>query len=135
MRMLHTKPAVALLGALFALGVAALARGETAPGPYRSLAIGAPADGATVFDNGGNVEVSVSISPALRAGDRVVLALDGRAVRERSGARFALSRVDRGEHTLRARVIDAGGNTLISSAPATFYLWRASRLFPNRRRG
>lgn len=117
-----------------AAGVAPSARGTAIARPYRSVAIGQPASNATVFDNAGNVEVAVVTSPALRAGDRIALDMDGRPMPPRNQERFELPGLDRGEHTLKARVIDADGDTLISSALVTFYVWRGSLLFPNRRK-
>lgn len=101
---------------------------------YDSIAVVKPAGGSTVFNNAGNVAVTVAVSPALRAraGDRIALILDGRQISVRSATRFQLSGITRGEHTLEAQVVDSGGNALISSNPLKFYLWQASRLFPSR---
>lgn len=112
----------------------AQAQVRTAPA-YSSIAIVQPANEATVFDNAGNVEVRVALSPApdLDAGDRIVLLLDGQQAALQSATQFRLSAVVRGEHTLEARIVDRNGNTVIASAPVKFNLWQASRLFPNRR--
>jgi hypothetical protein len=107
---------------------------ENATLPYHSIAIGQPASNGTIFDNAGNVEVAIVISPSLRAGDRIALNIDGRPMPPRSQERFKLSGLERGEHTLKAGVIDANGDSLISSALVTFYMWRGSLLFPNRRK-
>ena len=48
---------------------------------------------------------------------------------------FRLDGVERGEHTLQARLVDRNGRTLAGSEPVTFHLWQASRLFQNRRGG
>ncbi len=102
---------------------------------YDSIAVAQPANDATVFDNGGNVDVTVAVSPALDkgAGDRIELILDGRRVSLQSAGQFKLSGIARGEHSLEARVVDGSGNLLISSSPVKFHMWQASRLFPNRR--
>jgi hypothetical protein len=102
---------------------------------YDSVAVVKPAGDATVFDNAGNVAVTVAVSPALRtdAGDRIALILDGRRISVRRATHFKLSGITRGEHTLEAQVVDSGGNALISSNSVKFHLWQASRLFPNRR--
>jgi hypothetical protein len=101
---------------------------------YDSIAVVKPAGGSTVFNNAGNVAVTVAVSPALRAraGDRIALILDGRRISVRRATRFKLSGIARGEHSLEAQVVDSSGNALISSNPVKFYLWQASRLFPNR---
>ncbi len=101
---------------------------------YDSIAVVKPAGGSTVFNNAGKVAVTVAVSPALRAraGDRIALILDGRRISVRSATHFKLSGITRGEHTLEAQVLASSGNALISSNPVKFYLWQASRLFPNR---
>ncbi len=102
---------------------------------YHSIAVVKPAGNSTVFNNAGNVGVTVAVSPALRtdAGDRIALILDGRQIAVRSATHFKLSGITRGEHSLEAQVVDSSGNALISSNPVKFHLWQASRLFPNRR--
>lgn len=103
---------------------------------YNVIAVTKPADGSTVFNNVGDVDVTVVVSPALRAdaGDQIVLLVDGRRAAEQSATHFQLSGIVRGEHTLEALVVDASGNALISSKPVKFYMWHASRLFRNRHR-
>lgn len=102
---------------------------------YESVAIVKPANEATVFDNSGNVTVKVTVAPFLRidAGDRIVLLLDGAPAPGQRDTRFELSGVTRGTHTLQAVITDSRGNTVLSSAPVTFHMWQASKLFPNRR--
>lgn len=102
---------------------------------YASIAIVQPANEATVFDNAGNVEVKVALAPAadFDAGDRILLLLDGQQAALQSTTQFRLSAVARGEHRLEARMVDRNGNTVLASAPVEFYVWQASRLFPNRR--
>lgn len=102
---------------------------------YDSIAVVDPANDATVFDNAGNVTVTVAVSPGLRgsAGDQIALILDGRVASVRDATRFKLSEIARGEHTLEAQIVDRGGTVVISSNPVKIYLWQASRLFPARR--
>lgn len=109
-------------------------RQENAISPYHAMAIGQPASNATIFDNAGNVEVTIVISPSLRAGDRIALDMDGHPMPPRTQTHFELPGIVRGEHILRARVVAPSGDTLISSDPVTFHVWQASRLFPNRRK-
>jgi hypothetical protein len=125
------RAAIVLFQVLAAIVVPAPAMAQ----PYRSVTIGEPAPNATIFDNAGNVAVAIATSPALRAGDRIALDIDGHPMPPRSQDRFELSGLDRGEHTLRARVVGPDGDTLIPSALVTFYVWRGSLLFPARRKG
>lgn len=135
---------IALAGALlaFAASVAVLAsvpapapRTDGSPRLYDSIVIRQPASNSTIFDNEGNVEVAVKVSPALRDGDEIALALDGHRTAKQGGSHFRLSGIPRGEHVVLARVVDSNGNALVESAPVTFYVWHASRLFPNRKKG
>jgi len=98
------------------------------------IAIVSPGNDTTVFDNEGTVPVHIDLSPALRndAATHIELLLDGIQVEHKDGE-FILTGVERGEHLLQARVVDANDNTLVESEPIKFYMWQASRLFPGRR--
>jgi hypothetical protein len=63
----------------------------------------------------------------------MILLLDGRAVATTTKSDYMLTGLDRGAHTLTVQVTNAHGNVLATSEQVTFYMWRASRLFPNRR--
>ena len=121
--------------AFLAVLCAALVSGGMQASGYETLRISAPAEDETVHNNEGNVAVAVELSPPLRiaAGERIVLLLDGAVVASGSAQRFELTGIDRGTHSLRARVAAADGSAVAESATVTFHLWRASRLFPGRR--
>lgn len=112
-------------------------------GPYRkvaavaydSISIVTPKDDETVFDNSGNVVVTVMLSPALQsaAGDRITILVDGIVTVKGQEPRLQVSGLVRGAHTLEAGVVNKDGERVISSAPVTFYMWQASRLFRNHR--
>ena len=125
------RAAVAIFMIGFAVHGAAQARA------YDALRIVVPADGETVHDNNGDVRIVVRVSRPLEAGagDRIVLLLDGHAAASGRTTRFELKDVDRGTHNLQARVAAADGSVLEASPVVTFYLRRASRLFPNRQDG
>lgn len=102
---------------------------------YDELSIVRPGREEVVHDNAGHVEVELQLAPPLevKAGHRIRVSLDGVSASEpQQGVQFALDGVERGAHTLQAEVIDEKGAALITSAPVTFYLWRASVLFPGR---
>jgi hypothetical protein len=102
---------------------------------YDAVRIVSPAEDETVHDNSGNVAVTVSVSPPLdvKAGDRILLLLDGRAVASGGMTRFELKGVERGTHDLQAQVAAPDGSILGASTIVAFHMWRASRLFPGRR--
>ena len=104
---------------------------------YVQLAIVSPHDEDTVFDNGGSVAVTILMAPPgpLDGGDRVELYVDGRRADEATATAtgFQLAGIERGAHWLQARIANADGRTVLASAPVQFFLWQASRHFPNRR--
>lgn len=112
------------------------AEAEAAPPPpatdkiqYTSLEITSPTADSSIRDDGGNVEVNISITPALAAEDKVVVFLDGSQIGPggKSG-KITLSNVARGTHSLRASIVDAQGKPLIASSPVSFHLLRRSVL-------
>jgi len=115
-----------------ALPIAPVLAQSGAPG----IAIISPKNEETLHDNAGRVPVSIAIqgSGELPEHSSVRVLLDGKPHgASRNGASFMLEGVERGEHTLQAQVVDAGGKTILSSDTVTFYLWQASRLFPGRK--
>lgn len=103
--------------------------------PYRTLKIVTPVAQGTVHSNTGGFEITTSVSPALRPGDRILVSLDGRLLPSSyRTARIALTDADwqaaagsdRTEHTLQIAVADARGTLLIESAPVSFYARRAT---------
>jgi len=101
---------------------------------YAAISVTSPASEATIRDNTGTIKVSVSLSPALRSGHKLVLLVDGVQKGESASGSFTLNNLDRGSHILIAQVLDKAGKVLISSAPVTFYLFRQSVIRPNRAR-
>ncbi len=97
------------------------------------IRIVAPADEETIHDNSGNVAVDVEVSAAIGGGNVVSLLMDGAVVASGMQLHFDLTDVDRGEHVLVAQVRAADGTVFAASEPVTFYMWRASVLFPGRR--
>ena len=101
------------------------------------LVIIVPTDQTTVFDNAGRLDVRILMSPALplAEGDAVELYLDGvpAAAAIKTATGFVLEKIERGNHQLQARIVNQAGQTVIASEPVTFFMWQASRQFPNRR--
>ena len=91
---------------------------------YDSVAISSPTEGETLFNIGGTMTVTVSVSPPLAETHGVTLFYDGRPVTERPERRttFQVEEVWRGEHTLRAAISDANGQLVSDSPTITFYV-------------
>ncbi len=98
---------------------------------YETLEVLEPAPRDTLWGTGGKVGIAIGISPNLQPGHRVELYLDG----ERAGpagraTRFEIEAVPRGEHTVRAVVLDAADRQLQQSAPVTFFVQQTSIHYP-----
>ena len=92
-----------------------------------------PGHEETVHDNSGNV--TVEIMAVLDRGQRIRLLIDGAsAAPDSRNLTFNLEGIDRGTHTLKALILDREGTVVAESEPVVFYMWQASRQFPNRAR-
>jgi hypothetical protein len=121
-------------GLILAIGAGSLGALADDPGAPYELGIATPADESTVFNDGGDVVVSVTIAPALASDDKVELLVDGVPIAPpMKSLDFPLTGITRGQHLLQARVIDATGNVSSISPATTVFMWEASRLFLNRR--
>lgn len=100
---------------------------------YGRCEIAAPRNDEALV-NAYSVSASVRLEPRLRGGDTVTLLLDGRSVQGPGlSTTFTLSPIDRGTHTLAARIADASGRSLCETPSITFHVRQPSLLQPNRR--
>lgn len=108
---------------------------EDAATGYTDLRLVSPADGETLWNIGGELPVQVAVEPSLAPSHRLRVYLDGR-LREDSpqATQFTLPEVYRGEHQLRAAIVDGQGREVASTAEITFYVQQASLQNPNRSR-
>lgn len=106
------------------------------PVRYSRLSIVSPAEGEMLWNIGGQLTVQVAAEPVIQGGHELRVYLDGQPVEgvPPGGGQFTIGEVYRGEHTLRASIVDEEGRELISSAPIVFYVQQASLLNPNRPR-
>ncbi|KFI21661.1 DUF4124 domain-containing protein [Nitrosococcus oceani] len=96
------------------------------------LSILAPQDDATVRENTGKVEVALQVEPPLEVDSdyRLQLLLDGQSVgKTKTNLRYTLTNVDRGSHTLQAKLLDRAGAPIAHSETITFHMRRMSILF------
>ncbi|MGH8284315.1 MAG: DUF4124 domain-containing protein [Steroidobacteraceae bacterium] len=85
-----------------------------------------------VFFNTQTVTAKLRVQPALRAGDQLFLALDGRRLPDQpSGTEVTITPVFRGTHTLMLVVEDRRGTTVCQSDPVTFHIRQPSAQAPN----
>ena len=109
---------------------------EPAAGPdvsYTRVAIVEPQDGAVVINQGGRVEVSAAVEPALVTGHQIWFILDGLRLEGLSptGTSAALE-LPRGAHSVSVSVTDAGGRELVASAAVSFSVRQTSIATPPR---
>lgn len=91
-----------------------------------------PAAEETVWGAGGELEVTLAGDFELQTGSRLLLDLDGVEAEWRGKPpQVRLNAVWRGEHRLRARVLDAEGRELASSREVRFYKREPSVTKPN----
>ena len=97
---------------------------------YLSLTITSPNDGETVRSNNGDITISFSAEPALKAdiGHRYVVMLNGKEIYRGKNSSVSVQEADRGEYTVTAKVVTANGRTLIESQGLEFFLQRFSIL-------
>jgi hypothetical protein len=91
---------------------------------YQSLTITAPKAEQTIWFDGGPIAVNVNVAPQLAEGDSVVVLLDGKEVTRGQRTSFNLPQVERGSHTIGAKVVNASGTTVLRASPVTFYMQR-----------
>ncbi len=103
-----------------------------APAAYERFELLAPTDDATLRENSGAITLSFAVDPPLktRAGHRLVVLLDGKAVSEGKSATLTLENVDRGSHSLQGEIVDSRGTVLTRSPSITVHLLRHSILSP-----
>ncbi|MGH8737594.1 MAG: hypothetical protein ACREVC_09585 [Burkholderiales bacterium] len=118
----------------FAFTAAALVFLTTASAAWATqISILRPTNGETIHSNQGKLTVRLHRAGG-PPGASVRLELDGGVLpKVYRGNVIKLEGIDRGSHDLHAVLLDASGNRVAASAPVTFYMWHASRLFPNRK--
>jgi hypothetical protein len=87
-----------------------------------TITISSPQPEQTLWYDEAGVNVSVTITPELQSGEKVVITLDGSVVASGSGSSFNIGEVYRGSHSLSASIVSSSGALLSSSSPVTFYM-------------
>ena len=92
---------------------------------YQSARIVQPESNGTVRNNEGMVPVVMVTEPALQPGHKVEYRLDGKKIEGSfTGTSVVLNNVDRGTHTVTARIVDPTGVSLIEAPGVRFTLRR-----------
>lgn len=100
---------------------------------YTRCAVAAPSNDE-VFHYPDAVNARMDVEPALQAGHRLQVMLNGSAFKEWPANQFAYTlTLYRGSYTLNVRVVDANGRVLCAGSPITFHVQQPSVLSPARR--
>ena len=90
-----------------------------------------PEANSAVRANDQRVVVAVALEPHLQEGHAIEILVDGNPVGEPySGTTVELTGIYRGQHSLRARVVDEARTILAESAPIVFTLRQISAIKP-----
>ncbi|MCU7850706.1 MAG: DUF4124 domain-containing protein [Candidatus Thiodiazotropha sp. (ex Monitilora ramsayi)] len=101
--------------------------GET----YQSFEVVQPENDETIRSNEGTVTVGLTLSPALAANHAIHVFVDGtRLEGEMKSTQFSLNGLNRGTHSLNAKVVDNEGNELVATPSVNFHLRKASVIKP-----
>ncbi len=93
---------------------------------YQSFSIAQPENDETIRSNEGIVSVGLSLSPTLDEGHVIHVYVDGSKLEtDITTTQFSLNALNRGTHSLQAKIVDAEGAVLISTAPVNFHLRKA----------
>lgn len=101
-----------------------------AAGPPRRVEILFPANEAVIqIEDVPHMVARARIEPGLNGGQQLWWSLNGSAM-SASATQEALRQLPRGEHTLQARVQDAGGKVLLESKPVSFVVREQTAIAP-----
>lgn len=93
----------------------------TAPFSYERVEISSPGAEETLWNIEGILNVSVTVTPALKAGHQVRAYFNGNGEIV-SGTSFQIEEVYRGVHNLQVEIIDENGKLMIRSRANRFYV-------------
>ena len=100
---------------------------------YNDFQISSPTPDDVLWNTGGVVSVTLTLSPRLRGGDKIRLLLDGAEVTSYPGRSLShqMTEVDRGTHSLRAVIVARSGKQLAATKAVTFTVQQNSVLNQN----
>lgn len=88
---------------------------------YKKFAITQPHDQQT-FQNQREIALDIQLQPDLQEGDKLEIWLDGKATQQTSSTHIMLGSLNRGEHTLQAKLLGSDGKALVTTEMVTFYM-------------
>jgi hypothetical protein len=97
---------------------------EPKPAGYEDFRVTSPTNDTVIRDHGGNVSVSLSLTPGLQGGHSIEVMMDGQSIGSGRSTSLTLTEVDRGTHTVQAMVKDRDGKEIARSNSVIFHLKR-----------
>ena len=82
------------------------------------------------FQNQRQIPIMIALKPALQEGDIIEIWVDGKVYASSSTTKFVLENLDRGTHSIQARLVNADGQQLTSTPIVTIYIKYHSILLP-----
>jgi len=92
----------------------------TAQNRYQKFSLIQPA-AQQDFHNQQEILAVVQIDPVLQSGDNIEWWLDGKLYQQNTSTQTTLHALDRGEHTLQAKLLDAKNHILLTTQRVIFY--------------
>ena len=90
---------------------------------YEKISIAQPEDQVTIRNTEGYVSVILELKPKLIDGDKVQMILDGSPIGvPEASTTFTLRDINRGSHTLVAKVLDINSKVIATSELVTIYM-------------
>lgn len=100
-------------------------------GNYEHFEILSPENDETIRSNEGVVPVGLSLTPTLAPGHSIQILLDGTLLEgSLNSTQFTLNNLNRGTHSLEAKVVDEAGNPVMTAPRINFHLRKASIIQP-----
>jgi len=103
----------------------------TGGGIYDDLRFTSPTSEENLWGTGGTVSASLSTKSGLLPEHRIRYYLDGKLTAVSSRLNMNFSEVFRGEHNLRAVIVDQSGRIMGRAGPIRFYIKQQSQQNPN----
>lgn len=95
---------------------------------YKSIALAAPQNDATIWSDENKLNCSIALSPPLQKGHKVIVYVDGKPTKPTSSTSISVNNIYRGEHTVYAKVIDDKGKTLKKTNSVTVHVKQHSSI-------
>lgn len=97
---------------------------------YRRFQITSPSPEQSIWGTGNTVSIAWDAGMELQPGMQVQVLLDGQPLTTTTAAVISTPALDRGEHQVSARLLDAGGQTIAQAQSVTFFIQQQSRARP-----